>query len=189
MKKLLLLVFLTSLNIYAQDMRENAAASLFSDYKAVRVGDMVTVLVVESSQATNQAQLNAGREGKVGFGFSGSSDGTSIGNADVSVNSANQFKGGGSSSAGGVVKTTMSAVIDSVLNNGLVRIKGSRKISINGEEQNVTIKGFIRTSDITSNNNVYSYNISEAEIVFEGSGMIDRSTSPGWLTKLFHWLF
>ena len=102
---------------------------------------------------------------------------------------SNQFKGGGSSSAGGLVKTTMSVVIDSVLNNGSVRIKGSRKISINGEDQNVTIKGFIRTSDITSGNTVYSYNISEAEIVFEGSGMIDRSTSPGWLTKLFHWLF
>ncbi len=189
MKKLLGLLVLISIYINAQDMRDNAAASLFSDYKAVRIGDMVTVLVVEQSQATNQAQLNAGREGQIGFGFSGSSDGTSMGNADISVNSSNNFKGGGSTSAGGVVKTTMSVVIDSVLNNGLVRIKGSRKISINGEDQNVTIKGFIRTSDITSGNKVYSYNISEAEIVFEGSGMIDRSTSPGWLTKLFHWLF
>jgi len=47
----------------------------------------------------------------------------------------------------------------------------------------------VRTSDISSANTVYSYNISDAEIVFEGSGMIDRNTSPGWLTKIFHWLF
>lgn len=189
MKTILGLVIILTINIYSQQMQENAAASLFSDYKAVRIGDMVTVIVVESSQATNQANLTAGRDGKIGFGVAGNSDGQPMVNMDMSINSSNQFKGGGSTSAGGVVKTTMSVVIDSVLGNGLLRIKGSRKISINGEDQNVTIKGFIRTSDITSSNTVYSYNISEAEIVFEGSGMIDRSTTPGWLTRLFHWLF
>lgn len=189
MKKIYLILILFSVSIYAQEMRESASSSLFSDYKAIRLGDAVTILVVESSQASNEAQLTAGRESDLGFGFSGTSDGTSMGNMDATVNSSNSFKGGGSSTAGGVVKTKMSVVIDSVLNNGMVRVKGSRKIVINGEEQNVTIRGFVRTSDINSSNAVYSYNISEAEITFEGSGMIDSSTSPGWLTKIFHWLF
>ncbi|MDP3580358.1 MAG: flagellar basal body L-ring protein FlgH, partial [Ignavibacteria bacterium] len=59
----------------------------------------------------------------------------------------------------------------------------------NGEEQVVLIKGVIRQSDINADNSVYSHNISEAEISFEGSGLIDSAQTPGWLTKLFHWLF
>ncbi len=189
MKKVIFFLILLTISIKAQDMRESASFSLFADYKAVRLGDALTILVVESSQASNEAQLNAGRQSDLAFGFSGSSDGTSMGSADVSVNSNNSFKGGGSSTAGGLVKTKMSVIVDSVLANGLVRVRGSRKIVINGEEQNVSLKGLVRTSDISSSNTVYSYNISDAEIIFEGSGMIDSNTSPGWLTKIFHWLF
>jgi flagellar L-ring protein precursor FlgH len=68
-------------------------------------------------------------------------------------------------------------------------ITGSRLISINGEEQKVFISGVVRVADIAADNTIKSYNISDAEIVLEGSGMIDRMQSPGWLTKLFHWLF
>ena len=61
--------------------------------------------------------------------------------------------------------------------------------NLNGEEQTIFIKGVVRSSDIQADNSVYSYNISEAEIVFEGSGMIDNAQHPGWLTKFFHWIF
>ena len=77
----------------------------------------------------------------------------------------------------------------SVLANGNMRITGNRKISINGEEQTILIHGIVRASDITADNTVLSYNISDAEIVIEGSGLIDNAQKPGWLTKLFHWLF
>ena len=110
-------------------------------------------------------------------------------NHHFGVNSKNDFEGGGSTTASGIVKTKISAIIDSVYNNGLLRIRGKRKITINGEEQLVTISGLIRSADLLTDNSVYSYKISEAEIAFEGSGMIDSNTSPGWLTKLFHWLF
>jgi len=53
----------------------------------------------------------------------------------------------------------------------------------------IKITGIVRPSDISSDNSVYSYNISDAEITFEGSGMIDSSQKPGILTRLFHWLF
>jgi flagellar L-ring protein precursor FlgH len=88
-----------------------------------------------------------------------------------------------------MVKTKISARVDSVLANGNLRINGSRRIVINGEEQTMKVNGIVRVSDIQADNTVYSYNISDADIEFEGSGMIERSQSPGWLTKLFHWLF
>ena len=52
MKKFYMLVFLIgTLNLYAQDMRQNAFSSLFSDQKASKVGDAITIVVLESSQA------------------------------------------------------------------------------------------------------------------------------------------
>jgi len=175
--------------ISGQTMKENGFRSLFSDYKAVNLGDAITIIVVESSQASNQAEKSTGRDSQIDLGLAGNLGATKLPPASLNLGTRNDFKGGGSSKSAGMVKTKLSALIDSVLSNGLLRIKGSRKIVVNEEEQMITIKGFVRTSDIRSDNTIYSYNISEAEIVFQSDGQINSVTSPGWVTKLFHWLF
>ena len=191
MKKIIVIIGLfLSVSLNAQDLRENTSRSLFYDFKASLVGDAVTIIVVEESQAANQAQKTSGRSSDIGLSAQGSQGtGELIPSTDLAIGSSSDFKGGGTIKSTGVIKTKISALIDSVLSNGLVRIRGSRKISINGEEQLITIKGLVRTADLNSDNTVYSYNISEAEIVFEGNGMIDSNTNPGWVTKVFHWLF
>ena len=189
MKKIISYLFLIPLILNAQNMSQNGFRSLFSDYKAVNLGDAITIIVVESSEASNAAQKSTGRESDIGFGLSGGLDATAIPNVDLDLGSSNEFKGSGSSKSSGMVRTKLSALIDSVLSNGLIRIKGSRKIVVNDEEQMITIKGIVRTSDISSENTVYSYNISEAEIIFQSDGQIRSVQDPGWITKLFHWLF
>lgn len=178
-----------ALSAQAQNMRENSYYSLFSDQKANRIGDAVTIIVVESSQASNNAETSTGRSSDLGFGLSGSMGTTSVPEVKAGVGSNNSFNGSGSTKTTGLIRTKISATIDSVLSNGNLHIRGSRKIAINGEEQIVTIKGIVRNSDIMSDNSVLSYNISEAEISFEGAGMINDSQKPGWLTRLFHWIF
>lgn len=173
----------------AQDMRRNAAASLFSDYKASRVGDAITIIVVESSQASNNAETSAGRSSDLSFSFSGALDKTTLPEVKPQIGSSNEFSGSGSTRTTGMIRTKISATIDSVLSNGNLVIKGSRKIAINGEEQLITIRGIVRNSDISADNSVLSYNISEAEINFEGSGLVNDAQKPGWLTKIFHWIF
>ncbi|GBD90564.1 flagellar L-ring protein precursor [bacterium BMS3Abin04] len=187
-KYLVFLIFIPCL-MFPQRMKQNAEFSLFSDYKAARVGDAITIIVVESSQAANKAETATGRKSNIGFGGSAKVGDAPLPDADFNLGTTNNFKGSGSTKSSGMVRTKISAIIDSVMPNGLLSIKGSRKIVINGEEQNISIKGVVRGSDIRSDNTVYSYNISDAEIIFDGSGAISRAQSPGWLTKLFHWLF
>lgn len=186
---LLFLVLLLSTAMFAQNMRRNAQFSLFSDNKAAQQGDAVTIVVLESTQASNNSETSAGRSSDIGFSASGAVNTTKIPNADLSLGTKNDFQGSGSTQTTGSIRTKISAVVDSVLANGNMVIRGSKKITINGEEQIVNIKGVIRQSDINADNSVYSHNISEAEISFEGSGVIDNAQKPGWLTKLFHWLF
>ena len=195
-KYLLIFLLLASPVVIAQDMRQNAYYSLFSDQKANRVGDAVTILVIESSQASNNAETSAGRTSRVGldadggFNMDTGTDPTSIsGSGGFDLGTNNDFKGSGSTKATGMVRTKISATVDSVLANGNMIIKGSRKIVINGEEQTLFIKGVVRPSDIAADNSIYSYSISDAEIIFEGGGMINDSQKPGWLTKFLHWIF
>lgn len=189
MKKIILIFLTTAFLINAQDMRKSAYYSLFSDKKAALVGDAITIIVVESSLATNDAQTTSGRTSDLGFNLSGEVGKSPIPNADVSLGSTNNFDGAGSTKSSGMIQTKISATIDSVLDNGNLVISGSKKISINGEEQLILIKGIVRTTDVRPDNSVLSYNISDAEISFEGSGLIDNAQSPGLLTKFFHWLF
>ncbi len=189
MKKIFfIIIFLVGI-IRAQDMRQYASNSLFSDYKAIRLGDAITIIVIESSSATNEAATTTGKSSDLGFNASGGVGSSTIPNVDLALGSNNEFKGSGSTKSAGTVSTRISAMIDSVYDNGNLRIKGSRKIVINGEEQIIRIKGIVRPIDIQTDNSVLSYNISEAEIVFEGNGMIEKAQGPGWLTKFFHWLF
>jgi flagellar L-ring protein precursor FlgH len=182
-----LLFFFITLN--AQDMRQNSLFSLFSDQKANKVGDAVTILVVESSQASNNAETNTGRTSTLGLTATGTLGKNPIPGANITAGTNNQFTGTGTTKTTGMIQTKISATIDSVLQNGNLVIKGSRKIVINGEEQTIKIRGIVRTSDINADNSVLSYNISEAEISFEGNGMINESQHPGWLTKFLHWIF
>ncbi len=191
MKKLMTLglFLLFSLFLNAQDMRQSAYASLFSDQKANRVGDAITILVIESTQASNNSETSAGRKSDLGFGLSGGIDKTTLPNVDLKVGSNNDFSGKGSTQTTGNIRTKIGATVDSVLANGNLVIRGSKRIVINGEEQVIKVKGVVRPSDISPDNAVLSYNIADAELSFEGNGIINDNQKPGLLTKLFHWLF
>lgn len=181
-------LFLTSL-ITAQDMRTNASMSLFSDQKAIRIGDAITIVIVEASQASNNAETTTGRSHTMSVDASGTANNKAIPGINGGIGTKNDFTGSGSTKTTGMIQTKLSAMIDSVFANGNMRIKGSRKIVINGEEQTITITGIVRPSDIMANNTVLSTNISEAEIIFSGDGAIASSQKPGLFTKIFNWLF
>jgi flagellar L-ring protein FlgH len=178
-------IFLNLSMSMAQDFRENVNRSLFSDQKANRIGDAVTILVVEALSASNDAKTSSSR----GSDLSISASGGSLPLTGGSIGTSNQFKGEGATASRGSVRAKVSARVDSVLANGNLVVKGNRKIVINGEEQSMMISGIIRPSDIQADNSVYSYNISDAQILFEGSGIVARANGPGWLTKFLHWLF
>jgi len=196
MKKKFVLVFVvTSIVAWngavSQDMRENLSRSLFSDQKANHVGDAVTILVVETSSASNTAQTTASRTSGLSLTAAGNlpSSTATPPSVGATVGTTNSFSGQGATSSGGSIQAQISATVDSVLPNGNLWVVGNRTIVINGEEQIIKISGVIRPSDIQTDNSVYSYNISDATIIFKGNGIVSRVQEPGWLTKFFHWIF
>lgn len=172
-----------------QDMRNNVGRSLFADQKAARPGDGVLVLVVEISSASNDAHTSSGRESNLSLSASGKNGNSTPLDIAGGISTGGSFKGEGATSSRGSVRAKVSARVDSVLTNGNLAITGTRTIIVNGEEQLITLSGIVRPSDIMADNAVYSYNISDARIAFEGSGIVSRAQGPGWITKFLYWLF
>lgn len=182
-------VLVMSCAAIAQDMRGNVGRSLFADPKAARVGDAMMVLVVETSSASNDASTSSDRESNISMNASGKVGTSNIPEVSLGVGTANGFKGSGATSTRGSIRAKISARVDSVLANGDLVITGHRTIIVNGEEQRITLSGIVRPPDILADNSVYSYNIAEARIAFEGNGVVSNAQGPGWITKLLHWLF
>jgi len=170
-------------------MRNNIGRSLFADQKAARPGDAVLVLVVETSSASNDARTSSERESNLSLSASGKNGNSTPLDIAGGISTGGSFRGEGATSSRGSVRAKVSARVESVLPNGNLMITGNRTIIVNNEEQVITLSGVIRPSDIMADNAVYSYNISDARIAFEGSGIVSRVQGPGWITKFLYWLF
>ena len=92
MKRIYVLVFVlcTSL-LFVQNMRKNSQLSLFSDNKAVEKGDAVTILVVESTRASNNSETSDGRKSDIGLSASGSVGQSAIPNTQLNLGTNNYF--------------------------------------------------------------------------------------------------
>lgn len=181
------IIFLTAISMNAQFV-QNSSHSLFSDFKAFKTGDALTVLIVEDTKAGNSANTDNGRSSSVGanFGVSGGSTSTS---ADASLGTSTDFKGSGSTSRNETIRSKISARVTGLEDNGNLIIEGKRTTKVNGETQFVTIKGVVRPVDVRPDNSVYSYSILDLTLMIDGDGSVSTYQEPGLITKFLRMLF
>lgn len=154
-----------------------------ADRRAYRVGDTLTVIVVEAAQAEAQADTGANRQTQVqgsaqnwtgthtlGLGIGGSTDGA------------------GKTSRQGVLRAELSVRVTAVEPHGLLRVRGNQTITINGEQQKIAIKGLVREDDISADNTIESNRLSDASIEFVGKGDVSNSEKENVLYKVLNWL-
>jgi flagellar L-ring protein precursor FlgH len=166
---------------------------LFSDIKARSVGDIVTIKIVESSDATNQAATATGRNSSL----SASIDGffnlekdfpptRSFFNpfSKVAGGLESKFKGSGTTTRSGDLNAYITCVVTRILPNGNLVLTGTREVLVNNENQVIELTGIVRSRDINANNQVLSTYVADARISYDGKGIIDERQQPGWLTSI-----
>lgn len=162
--------------------------SLYSDRKACKVGDVLTILVSESAIASARADTKTSKsesasvEPGVGPLLSALFPELSAGGKTASSSS-------GTTTRSGSLIARLSVVITEVLPGDQVRVEGIRTIQINKETQKLVIRGIVRIKDIAADNTVPSSLVANAELVFEGKGVIGSRQREGIITKLFKLLF
>jgi flagellar L-ring protein precursor FlgH len=163
--------------------------SMFVDHKARKIGDIVTVEIIETSTARSEARTKTEHEHDASFSNSATGDLDFLPLFNMGTNVKNEYDGEGKTSRQGSLRAKITAKIIDIDESGNLVIEGSRTVNINGEKQITTLTGTVRPQDITANNVVYSYNISNAQITYSGKGMVQDAHKPGILTRIINWIF
>jgi len=178
---------------------------LFIDTKARNIGDIVTVQIEESAQASNKANtetertsgLEAGIDKLFGFEDWWQNEvipevGSKLpkidpfGNPSVKGSLKSDFKGDGETSRSGNLEAFITCRVVDVMANGNLKIVGTREVMVNHENQLIILSGTIRPRDISDRNVILSTFVADAKIAYSGSGVVDDRQRPGWLANLLN---
>ena len=165
------------------------AESFYADTRAHRVGDIITIHIIEYSQGSNETNSRTRKDSQIGMNTKGSGPLGFLPIGGFGLNNNVDFNGQGESNRKGSLRGKMTARITSVDENGNFVIKGNREIIVNNEKQMMVLDGIIRPEDISKQNIILSYQIADAKISYNGSGPTMRSQKSGWITRIFNWLF
>jgi len=166
----------------------HSATYLFSDHRAMRVGDIVTVRIDEQANAKRGATTELGRESDTKlnfdllFGMLKAAQNATGGNL-FEAGSSSDFRGSGQTTRTDRLEATVPAVVMQVLPNGNLFIEGHRVVLVNHEEHHFYLSGVVRPVDIETDNSVTSSLLADAEIEFTGRGTISEKQEPPWLQR------
>lgn len=180
---------------------ETSENLLFADTKAKQLGDIVTIQLEENFESINSATTGVSKESEIDLEVTnilGMPDDYGMTNflgmgepfePRVAAATSRNTNGAGRTTRGGSMTGTMAVVIKEELPNGIFRIEGQRKVSVNNEDQMMVLTGMIRRVDIGSNNTISSSNIANATISYSGKGVISDEQNVGWLMRIFAWIW
>ena len=154
-----------------------------ADQRAFRIGDTVTILVIE----TATARASAGSADNSGYKLSADASVDNKGwNYGLGVGS--ETKGNASTQRQGQFRAQITAVVTSIDENGNLVVSGKQSLTIDGEQQIIELTGQARRSDITSQNTILSSRLFDADIKFVGAGSVSKGKEEGVFSKIFKWL-
>ncbi|OCL25634.1 flagellar biosynthesis protein FlgH [Orenia metallireducens] len=183
---LLSALLLINNNVQATSLWNDNSESIFTDDKANQVGDLLTIIIKESTTASQQASTDASQSSQANVGA-----GSGILNfiKAFGVNQSDTNSATGSTSRSGSLDTKITVQIVEILPNGNFKISGKKHITINSEKQEVEMTGIVRPNDINADNTIDSTYVANVSINYEGKGAIGDKQRPGIINRILDWFF
>ena len=167
--------------VYSPDL----GLSLTSDSRAFRVGDVVTVTLQETTQASKRAGTSYSKESSNNIAAP-SLLGKVFPKAAIGIGADNSFTGDATSTQQNALTGAITVIVQEVLPNGLLRVSGEKTLTLNQGEEFVRLRGYLRAADIDANNQVSSLRIANARIAYSAQGTLADTQSAGWLSRFFN---
>jgi len=166
-----------------------AGGSLYTDLRAADVGDVVTIVILEKTMASNSSELDTEKISR--FYTQGSGTGTldMVEPFGLSGSIGREHEGSGSTERAGSIVGKIAATVTGVASNGNLEIEGKREIVVNDEKEILTITGTVRAEDISNDNVVYSTYVSGLQIEYKGKGLVNSGTRPGIISRILSLFF
>ncbi|HHJ12817.1 MAG TPA: flagellar basal body L-ring protein FlgH [Gammaproteobacteria bacterium] len=173
---------------------------LFEDVKARRVGDVITVILQESTSASKTATAKTDKSQKTDIAsptilgavptFNAPGilplDSNRNNTLENSLSSSNAFEGEADASQSNSLSGNITVTIADVLPNGNLVVRGEKWLTLNKGEEFIQISGIVRPQDVSTDNTVLSTQIADARITYSGKGFLADSNEPGWLARFFN---
>ena len=177
----------------------NTNVSFYEDYRARRVGDILTVKLEEKTSAEKESETTVSKSSNNGitnptvFGTGLEFDLPGLlplesnknNNLAFSLGSEHDFSGGGDSDLSNKLSGDISVSVVEVLPNGNMVIRGEKVMTINQGNEYLRISGTISPRDIDGNNSISSKRIANAKISYVGDGPTNDANVVGWLSRFF----
>lgn len=162
---------------------------LYSDTKARRVGDIITVLLMENTQASKTAKTETKKETDASLsplvglnGLAPTIDGNTL---ELGIESDGTFKGDAKSDQSNSLNGKITVHVLRVLPNGNLIIRGEKWLTLNTGQEFIRLTGIVRSEDISADNTVESTRVANARISYSGKGSLAETNQAGWLSQFF----
>jgi flagellar L-ring protein precursor FlgH len=165
---------------------DRPSPSLFSDTTARASGDVLTIIISEQQTVKNKEETELAKTTSLDAALT---------NFDILPNAFNplpavagesdrQFDGEAKYDKQGNFETRLSVIVIDVQPNGNLVVEGRRRIVIDRETKCIRVTGIVRPYDVTTANTIYSWQVANASVAYEGTGPLTRSTNRGFLGEL-----
>lgn len=177
-------------------------SNYFTDRKAFRVGDIITINLNERMQASKNASstiqkdsdLDIGVPNILGMAVSPKNPLSGISalgmtnknlSLEASANAKRSTKGSGQAGQSNSLAGSITVTVADVLPNGVLVVRGEKWLTLNTGDELIRISGLVRPDDISTDNTVSSTRIADARITYSGTGTFANASQPGWLSRFF----
>jgi flagellar L-ring protein precursor FlgH len=161
---------------------------LFEDRRPRNVGDIVTVVLEEKTNAAKNVSTDTSRQSTTDNSIAlapGFLSSWFNANLDTSTKGANTNKGSGDSSANNTFTGTLTTTVVGVLPNGNLQVAGEKQIAINRGSEYIRFSGVVDPRSITGINTVSSTRVADARIEYRSKGVMDEAQTMGWMQRFF----
>ena len=169
----------------------NGERSMYADNTATRIGDIVTIVVSESSQLASSVKLSTSKESNMSNDFAqllfkgilqrkGETPST-----DLAVG-PNTHEGSGSLDNSHSITAQISVQVVDTLPNGNLVLEGVRVLTYAGETYYMLTQGICRPDDVAVDNSISSSRIADARIEVVAEGSLTEAERQGWMTRMFN---
>ncbi|MEO5865748.1 MAG: flagellar basal body L-ring protein FlgH [Sphingomonas sp.] len=160
-------------------------AALYEGSRARRVGDPLTIVLVERTVASKSASSKLDSGGGLSITPPSTGPLALFKSTDASASTARNFGGTGTADQSNTLSGEVSVTVAEVYPNGTMLVQGQKRVTLNRGDEFVQIKGVIRIADIDADNRVPSTRVADAQIAYTGKGDVARASRQGWLGRFF----
>jgi len=160
-------------------------APLTSGARAAQIGDVLTIILVERTQATKSNSASTDRSGSIDLTPPTTGPLSFIKKTSLGASGGSKFDGKGAAEQSNQLSGAISVTVAAVYPNGTMLVRGEKRLTLNRGEEQIRISGIVRAVDIDLDNTVPSTRVADAKITYAGSGEVARASRQGWLTHFF----